>query len=612
MLATTNFEGSRPLLVLTALEETWGASEPLLFLGEWCKRYERRDVWESRNHTTVPFHWDDRNKLRQDYDYLESLHKTLLSSLAESLNQYHGVSFDDRYWQIQLDPWLMSYLGVMFDRWESLRYAFQADDSSTLLSTVWLEENFAAPYSYNEFVQAAAYSDRWNQWVYQRILYAQYLDKLTRIAGQNCPSGEVCLAPRSPQSTRSPLKKLQALFRRLRGSLARSPRVVFLGTTFSPVAFVKLSLRLGQLPYRILALEELLDAKKSPPSASSPPRSRMRLDWIGESDFERFIKSSIIADLPICTVEDYSTIRSQAHCISIRPKVVVTGSSHWDDPLAKTWIAEQAACNTKFVVLEHGGSLPPYKELFDFELSIADVRASWFRPYHVKHRQLPPPRLVEQYGAIFRIRRRLNKANCCSLIANECASWVHRVHFYPMANQWSDSFSMVLDLYNRLNPKVRNAFRIKPYPASQGWNTAQRFADALGSDVLHKERSLERVYAMSKVIICSYPETTFSEAMASGVPTILMYPEHYYELNPVAYPLLSILRSAKVAFNDPAEAALHLNSIWDCPDEWWRSSETKYARHEFCMQALDHGPGWLSKWAKFLASECKPNRSPES
>ncbi|MEK9810779.1 MAG: hypothetical protein VW362_10050, partial [Candidatus Nanopelagicales bacterium] len=59
------------LLVLTALEETWGSDEPLLFLGEWCKRYERRHVWSERTSETVPFHWDDREKLLADYTHLE-------------------------------------------------------------------------------------------------------------------------------------------------------------------------------------------------------------------------------------------------------------------------------------------------------------------------------------------------------------------------------------------------------------------------------------------------------------------------------------------------------------------------------------------------------------
>ena len=32
-------------LITTALEETWRDDEPVLFLGEWCRLYSRKDRW---------------------------------------------------------------------------------------------------------------------------------------------------------------------------------------------------------------------------------------------------------------------------------------------------------------------------------------------------------------------------------------------------------------------------------------------------------------------------------------------------------------------------------------------------------------------------------------
>ena len=36
------------LLVTTALEDTWGTDEEILFLGEWCKLYDRKSMWCNR------------------------------------------------------------------------------------------------------------------------------------------------------------------------------------------------------------------------------------------------------------------------------------------------------------------------------------------------------------------------------------------------------------------------------------------------------------------------------------------------------------------------------------------------------------------------------------
>ena len=35
----------KKILVTTAIEEIWGKDEEILFLGEWCKKYNRKKIW---------------------------------------------------------------------------------------------------------------------------------------------------------------------------------------------------------------------------------------------------------------------------------------------------------------------------------------------------------------------------------------------------------------------------------------------------------------------------------------------------------------------------------------------------------------------------------------
>jgi len=39
------------LLVTTALLDSWGSNEEIVFLGEWCKRYELELPLEARAHS---------------------------------------------------------------------------------------------------------------------------------------------------------------------------------------------------------------------------------------------------------------------------------------------------------------------------------------------------------------------------------------------------------------------------------------------------------------------------------------------------------------------------------------------------------------------------------
>ena len=74
-------------LITTADENTWPKEGPVVFLGEWCKHYSRRDYWEKLNSETVKYHWDDRIKLRQDFVYLQDVYEELLVELAKKLNK---------------------------------------------------------------------------------------------------------------------------------------------------------------------------------------------------------------------------------------------------------------------------------------------------------------------------------------------------------------------------------------------------------------------------------------------------------------------------------------------------------------------------------------------
>ena len=55
------------VLVTTAVESSWLYEEPVLFLGEWCRRFSRRDHWSNLDHEVLTYHWDDRFVFAKDF-----------------------------------------------------------------------------------------------------------------------------------------------------------------------------------------------------------------------------------------------------------------------------------------------------------------------------------------------------------------------------------------------------------------------------------------------------------------------------------------------------------------------------------------------------------------
>ena len=615
----------RKLLVTTALEESWGSDESLLFLGEWCKRYDRRHVWTARRHETVRFHWDDRKKLRRDYDYLKSLHETLLNSLASSLNSLHGVERSVRYWQLLIDPWLMSFVSVVYDRWECLRVAFQKHGELTTIVSDEGDAKFVPPFSYGEYAVNMPYTDEWNYRLYRRIIEAQYAGtcevqrksgswKKAGSLGESAQVGSPWRGARwvatsawaasfASAARRGLRRRIASKIDQLVGLCGVGTDIVFVESYFGVGSLIRLNFALGQLPRWFLREFDGGEASVGAPSSDrgSPNRTELRLKFQPSSAFETFLVSAIVNDAPVSFVEAYTTLRDWARSRSIRTKVIVTANAHWSHAHVKAWMAEQVESGAKLVILEHGGSVPDYREIFEWEEDVSDVKGTWFLPYHVKHVQLPPSKLVKAFGKGFGSRvRGHSKAPHCVLIGNEEPRYVHRTHFRPMAAQCLTSFDLVGRFHQALDQEVSRAFRVRPQ-VDFGWNTRQRYLDMLGSKhVLQTVGPLSRSLSSSRVIVCTYPETTFSEAMVTGVPTILIYPDHLYERHPIAVPLLDLLRSVKVVFHDPTSAAEHVNLIWRDPDRWWDSDQVRYAKDEFRRQALRFDGDWLTQWTSFI------------
>jgi len=337
-----------------------------------------------------------------------------------------------------------------------------------------------------------------------------------------------------------------------------------------------------------------------PAGGAVPDRAAMPLSFRPESAFEGFINESIADFLPRCLVEGYAVLRERANKVPIKTKAIVTANAHWHNVPAKAWMAEQVSGGVKLVILEHGGSFPARKELFDFEEDISDVRGTWFLPYHQKHVQLPPSKLLSGRSPKWTRLTSTTPRNYCVIIASSCPRYVYRAHHYPMAAQGLVSLEEVVALCAGLDDDVKKVLRVKPVPSNCGWNTRQRYTDILGPEHVLTEKKIDRVFQSARLIVCTYPETTFSEAMASGVPTILIFSDRLYERHPATLPLLQVLRSANVVFHDPVLAAAHINAVWKDPVRWWNSPTVLHARAEFRRQAMDLDSDWLKQWTRFV------------
>lgn len=155
-------------LVTTALEETWREDLPVLFLGEWCKIYDRKEKWSLLDAEVIPYHWDDRKKLEKDYHYLTGLYEHLLPELAKQLNTIHNRNLSVHYWRIVVGVWLGYFIQILFDRWTCIQ---QASKEYEISGTTCLSHDVqrAVPNDMEAFLTMLS-EDEWNHYIYNNII----------------------------------------------------------------------------------------------------------------------------------------------------------------------------------------------------------------------------------------------------------------------------------------------------------------------------------------------------------------------------------------------------------------------------------------------------------
>ena len=123
-----------------------------------------------------------------------------------------------------------------------------------------------------------------------------------------------------------------------------------------------------------------------------------------------------------------------------------------------------------------------------------------------------------------------------------------------------------------------------------------------GNNILCNERYQKNTIKKSRLVICTYPQTTFAESMYSGVPTMLFYDESLWQVQPIYSSLIDILKKANIIFTNKHDAANHVLQIQGNPMDWWISSDVKVARQEFNETCLTIDSDPVLRWKFFFQS----------
>ena len=559
-------------LIVSPFEKLFSNDKQNILLGHWCLNTK---IDKKKQELISSYHWQNRDKFIQDFIYLNKLVEKTNHILANELNRLHKTNYSHRFWYLLLNPWVSMFVSAIFDRWSSVEKAFHSFDISEV-SFLNLKKNLP-PKTFNDYL--GLYNDHyWNHNIFKNIII--FL-KIKNLKISNIESDYKSIGIKDFEIKKNFFKiyidKFLSIF-------DKSNKVVLIDNYFHPNDLVRLSLNLGQIPRVYNEFYKKIDL----PLMDKTYREKLNF-YNSSNKFEEFLFNYLSMNLPISFLEGFEKIIKEANKIKIKTNLVITGNANFPTELCKFWCALQSEKKINIILNEHGGSIPTKYRYYDIHDKIFTNQISWSREKSKNEKRLSPSKLL-------RFQNLKSSKKNLSIVTLETSQYA-----YYCQNLQS---SIILDDFNqKLNYlkilRIKNIkFKIKTY-RNMGWNLKEKYKNLFGEKYL-TNKNVKSVIKNSKLIVCTYPETTFLESMCSGVPTILLYLHDIWKFDDRFKSTVDNLYKNKIIFYSPEDAADHTEKIINNPYIWWNNKNTLIARNQFFEDCGRISPDWLDEWKKYI------------
>jgi putative transferase (TIGR04331 family) len=550
-----------------------------IYLGNWCSR----DNYILKHKDVITYHWDDREKLKKDYIYLNNLYEKLLLAATKELNKIHGVNFSVNYWRIHLGYWIFLFLGSFFEKWENISKAFR--DRSDITFTKIIKNNFIPDYRDTpEFLNSSS-SEEWNHIIYAEIL--KYLNdkKIIKINFESISKEMRIYRIFKPNLIFKLKNKLIKIYNYLFKFRIQNQKVFIYRSYTGKIFEFLLNLSFGQLPVYI---EKFY--------SSSGRNSQIRENEISNLDatneFEKFIKINFLKHIPKCFLEDFDNIGKfiKKKSIPQKPKVLFsTIAVYSDDIFTRICAAQKEFEENSFIYCQHGGVYGQiaYTWAEEHESKISDLYLTWgWKSENQKN--------IIDFGIIKNIQnfkfKKSKKIDKVIYFLRSRPKYPSRIDSSTGANTMCKYYENCLNFFK--NPLIKifnNKIKVRFHERNFGWNHEEIWNKELPNINLSKssDETLADVYKKNDLIIYSYIGTGFLESLALDKPNILISKLNEWPLKKDVIYYFNKLKDAGIFFETNEEALIHLKKYRYSLKEWWYNPEVVKIKNEFKTQFVN-------------------------
>jgi putative transferase (TIGR04331 family) len=579
-------------LITTFDERTWKKDEKILFLGEWCKQYSRKNIWSHLDYKVLPYHWNYFQQMKSDYQLIKNVYEKYLENLVKKLNGLHNVNYSTEYWRVIIGPWLQIFIGVVLDKWLSIKEALRMEK----ISNTWLLD-----FGKDEFVPLGM---KEMYFMFDSNLWHHYIFSQVIIANQKIPYEKVKLNS-TPETLKLSTFDLSFFLKKLVGRAFglvpfRFNKTIFISTNFSKWDLIKLQISLNQFPYFCFSeinIEEI--------PIKSEMRKELEIDQAC-NEFEIILEKLIQSNIPKLYVELYPEFRKRT--LKQFPKkasTIVTTHGYWAEDGAKLWIAEKKEQGSNLVISQHGGLFGSalIEQSEEHQIKISDRYFTWgWKDKNNKNiRPLPAINLSPKK---IKFIKQNDNGHILWIYGSAFSRYFKRMHSIPIGPQCLEYLQDQLAFGKSVSEEVLKTLKLRFRPNVKfKWDEISYFEDAgLGKIIDYTNVKLHKRMNGCRLCVSTDNSTVFLETLAINFPTILFFNPAHWQLRPKAQPFYDELKRVGILHDSPESAAELVNRIFENPSDWWFQSERQRIIKFFCKEFAFTRSNWLEDWKRELKS----------
>ena len=566
-------------LITTADERTWKFDRPVLFLGEWCRLYDRRHIWQGMDAVVAAPYGLGQVKKDADHAVARALEEQMFPILCAVLNQYHKTQHDLRFWKIVLGHWFRRCVEVVLNRVRTLEACL---DAYQISGTTAFSGDHCALASQNSNNAIMAFNDdRWNNELYVRILTLSGearcpIEVVDDLDSDSLKSSSERASYSLQQKSLAWSKEIAAQFFRL---LARENDAFIINSYLPRIEQIKLSLFLKQLPP--LWVSPRVNFVKRP---DLPLRRNLTvpLDNSSKDQLTDILQTLAFELLPVCYLEGFEQLTATVRQLSWpqAPRCIFTSNNFDTDEVFKLWTALKVEKGTKYIVGQHGNNYGTHRYANPtIEEATADRFLTWGWTGN-----------LAQHVPAFNLKlagyRKVKHDPLGYLLLSE-VHLPHRINTWDCISEFGKYFEDQLSFAVALkdSPRQKLIVRLHSGYRAARWCELARWHDFDNNVRIDIGRlKINKAISECRLVVHSYDSTGILETLSQNIPTLAFWQNGFDHLRESVKPYYQLLVDAGIVHLTAESAAAMVNEIWNDVDGWWRKESVQTTRITFCDQ----------------------------